>query len=83
MLTVDDFLIGCTDKRSVRSAVDRDPKTVDEAMSLMRRFHANEKVLAVVRRERTLALEKVDPAALKVNSVLKERSSSIDVGELN
>ena len=35
--------MGCTDKRSARSALDRDPKTVDEAVSLMRRFHGHEK----------------------------------------
>ena len=37
-IQVDAFLMGCTDKRSARSALDRDPKTVDEAVSLMRRF---------------------------------------------
>ena len=47
MLTVDVFLMGCTDKRSARS--DRDPKTVDEAVSLMRRFHGHEKALSVER----------------------------------
>ena len=30
------FLMGYTDKRSARSALDRDPKTVDEAVSPMR-----------------------------------------------
>ena len=46
MLAVDAFLMGCTDKRSART-LDRDPKTVDEAVSLMRRFHAHEKALSV------------------------------------
>ena len=41
VLAVDDFLMGCTDKRSARSALDRDPKTVDGAVSLRRRFHGN------------------------------------------
>ena len=52
-------LMGCTDKRSARSALDRDPKTVDDAMPLIGRFHGHEKALAVERRVRTLALEEV------------------------
>ena len=54
-------------KRSARSPLDRDPKTVDEAVSLMRRFHGHEKVLAVERRVRTLVLEVVDPVSHQVN----------------
>ena len=65
MLAVDAFLMGCTDKRSARSALDRDPKTVDEAVSLMRRFHGHEKALSVERRVRTLALDEGDPVARK------------------
>ena len=53
VLAVDDCLMGCTDKRSVRSALDRDPKTVGEAVSLMKRFHSHEKTLSVERRVRT------------------------------
>ena len=49
VLAVDAFLMGCNEKRSARSALDRDPKTVEEAMSLMRRFHGHEKALAVER----------------------------------
>ena len=75
--------MGCTDKRSSRSALDRDPKTVDEAMSLMRRFYGHEKALALERRVRTLALEEGDPVAPQVNRVQKDKSSSLDVGELN
>ena len=48
VLAVDAFLMGCTDKRSARSALDRDPKTVDEAVSLMRRFHGHEKALIII-----------------------------------
>ena len=75
--------MGCTDKRSSRSALDRDPKTVDEAMSLMRRFYGHEKALALERRVRTLALEEGDPVSPQVNRVQKDKSSSLDVGELN
>ena len=48
--------MGYTDKRSTRSALDRDPNTVDEAVSLMRRFHGHKKALSVetVGRVRTL-----------------------------
>ena len=70
--------MGCTDKRSARSALDRDPKTVDEAVSLMRRFHGHEKASA-----RTLALEEGDPVVPQGNRVQEERSGSLDVGELN
>ena len=83
MLAVDAFLMGCTDKRSARSALDRDPKTVDEAVLLMRRYHGHAKALSVERRVRTLVLEEVDHGAPQVNRVLEERPSSLDVGELN
>ena len=83
VLAVDAFLMGCTDKRSARSALDRDPKTVDEAVSLMRRFYGHEKALSVERRVRTLALEEGDPVAPQVNRVQEERSGSLDVGGLN
>ena len=69
MLAVDAFLMGCTDKRSARSALDRDPKTVYEAVSLMRRFHGHGKALSVERRVRTLALEEGYPVAPQVNRV--------------
>ena len=83
VLAVDAFLMGCTDKRSTRSTLDRDPKTVDEAVSLIRRFHGHEKALSVERRVQTLALEEGDPVAPQVNRVKEERSGSLDVGELN
>ena len=75
--------MGCTDNRSARSALDCDPKTVDEAVSLMRQFHGHEKALSVERRVRTLALEEGDPVSPQVIRVQEERSGSLDVGELN
>ena len=59
--------MGCTDKRSARSALDRDPITVDEAMSLMIRFYGHAKALAVERRVWTLSLQGVYPVASQVN----------------
>ena len=49
----------------------------------MRQFHGHEKALVIEMRVRTLALEEVDPVAPQVNRVKKERSGSLDVGELN
>ena len=63
MLAVDAFLMACTDKRSTLSSLDHDPKTMDEAMPLMRRFHDHEKALAVERRVRNLALEEMHPVS--------------------
>ena len=83
VLAVDAFLMGCTYKRSARSALDREPKTVDEAVSLMKRFHGHEKALSVERRVWILALEEGDPVAPHVNRVQEDRSGSLDVGELN
>ena len=57
----DAFLMGYTDKRSARSALDRDPRTVDEAMSRMTRFHGHEKEIGIERRVRTMAREEVVP----------------------
>ena len=82
VLAVDAFLMECTDKRSARSALDRDPKTIDEAVSLMSRFHGHEKALSVERRVRSMALEEGDRVAPQVNRVQEERSGSL-VGELN
>ena len=74
MLAVDVFLMGCIDKRSAWSALDRDhPKTVDEAVSLMRRFHGHEKALSVERRVRTLVLVEGDPVVPQVDRVQEER----------
>ena len=56
---------------------------MDEAVSLMRRFHGYEKALSVERRVRTLALEEGDPVSPQVNRVQEERSGSLDVVELN
>ena len=83
VLAVDAFLMGCTDKKSARSALDRDPKTVDEAVSLIRRFLGHENALSVERQVRTLALEEGDRVAPQVNRVQEERSDSLDVGEFN
>ena len=83
VLAVDAFRMGSTDKRSTWSALDRDPKTVDEAVSLMIRFRGHEKALSVERRVRTLALEEGDHVAPQMNRVQEERSGSVDVGELN
>ena len=67
------FLMKCTDKRSARSALDRDTKTVDDIMLFMIRRHGHEKALTVEKRERTLALEEVDPVAHQVNRDQEER----------
>ena len=75
--------MGRADKKSARLALNRDPKTKDEAMSLMRQFRGHEKALTVERRVRTLALNEVDPVDPQVNRVQEERSFSLDVGELN
>ena len=83
MLAVDAFLMGCTNQRSTRSALDRDPKTVDEAVSLMRRFHGHEKAFSIERRVWILAMEERDPVAPKVKIIQEERSGTLDVDELN
>ena len=63
--------------------MDRYPKTVDEAVSLMRRFHVPEKALSIERRVRTLALEEGDHVVPQVNRVREEKSGSLYVGELS
>ena len=72
VLAMDAFLMGCTYKQSARSALDRDPKTVDEAMPHMRRFHGHEKALSVEMRVRTLVLGEVDHVTPQVNRVQNE-----------
>ena len=56
---------------------------MDEAVSLMRRFHGHEKAFSVERRVRTLVLEEGDPVSPQLNIVQEERLVSLDVGELN
>ena len=45
VLAVDAFLMGCSDKRSALSAMNKEPQTVDEAVKLMRRLTAMRKHL--------------------------------------
>ena len=71
------FLVGCFDKPSPRSALDRDSKTVDEAMYFM------VMAFAVERQFRSLALDEMDLVSPQVKRVRVERSSSLDVVELN
>ena len=41
-LAVDAFLMGCLDKRSALSSMDKEPQTIDEAVKLMRRLGSHE-----------------------------------------
>ena len=47
--------------------LDRVPKTVNEAVSLMRRSHGHENALSVERRVGTLVLEEGDPVVPQVS----------------
>ena len=85
VLAVDAFLMGCSDKRSALSAMDKEPQTVDEAVKLMRRFNSHEKALGTEKKVRTLTSEDAASASLQVNRVEASTGSTnaIDVSQLN
>ena len=82
-LAVDAFLMGCLDKRSVLSSMDKEPQTIDEAVKLMRRLGSHEGTLKTGKRLCTLEEEDGASAPLQVHHMEAIDSSTFEINQLN
>ena len=83
-LAVDAFLMGCLDKRSALSSMDKEPQTIDEAVKLMRRLGSHEGTLKTGKRLCTLEEEEDGASApLQVHHMEAIDSSTFEINQLN
>ena len=82
-LAVDAFLMGCLDKRSALSSMDKEPQTIDEAVKLMRRLGSHEGTLKTGKRLCTLEEEDGASAPLQVHHMKAIDSSTFEINQLN
>ena len=76
-LVVSAFLMGCSDKRSALSSMDKEPQTIDEAVKLMRRLGSNDRALSAEKQSCTLEEGDGASAPLQVDQVVE--IGSVDV----
>ena len=81
-LAVDAFLMGCLDKRSALSSMDKEPQTIDEAVKLMRRLGSHEGTLKTGKRFCTLE-EDGASAPLQVHHIQASDCSTFEINQLN
>ena len=79
-LAVDAFLMGCLDKRSALSSMDKEPQTIDEAVKLMRRLGSHNRAMSAEKQSFTLEEGDDASAPLQVDQM---ESESVDVDQLN
>ena len=82
-LAVDAFLMGCLDKRSALSSMDKEPQKIDEAVKLMRRLGSHEGTLKTGKRLCTLEEEDGASAPLQVHHMEAIDSSTFEINQLN
>ena len=82
-LAVDAFLMGCLDKRSALSSMDKEPQTIDEAVKLMRRLGSHEGTLNTGKRLCTLEEEDGASAPLQVHHMEASDCSTFEINQLN
>ena len=75
-LAVDAFLMGCLDKRSALSSMNKEPQTIDEAVKLMRRLGSHNMAM-------TFPLEEGDGASAPLQVDQMVENESVDVDQLN
>ena len=80
-LAVDAFLMGCLDKRSALSSMNKEPQTIDEAVKLMRRLESHSRAMSVEKQSFTLEEGDGASAPLQVDQMVE--SESVDVDQLN
>ena len=80
-LAVDAFLMGCLDKRSALSSMNKEPQTIDEAVKLMRRLGSHNRAMSA--EKQSFPLEEGDgtSAPLQVDQMVE--NESVDVDQLN
>ena len=69
-----DFLQGCVEKNYALSSINREPRTVDEAIRLMKRCNSHAKSLSIEKRVRTLVFEERSPVNPQVKRVYEEEA---------
>ena len=79
-LAVDAFLMGCLDKRSALSSMNKEPQTIDEAVKLMRRLGSHNRAMSAEKQSFTLEGDGAF-APLQVDQMVE--SESVDVDQLN
>ena len=79
-LAVDAFLMGCLDKRSALSSMNKEPQTIDEAVKLMRRLGSHNSVISA--EKQSFPLEEGDGASAPLLVEMVE-NESVDVDQLN
>ena len=82
-LAVDAFLMGCLDKRSALSSMNKEPQTIDEAVKLMRRLGSHEGTLKTGKRLCTLEEEDGASAPLQVHHMEASDCSTFEINQLN
>ena len=80
-LAVDAFLMGCLDKRSALSSMNKEPQTIDEAVKLMRRLGSHNRAMSAEKQSFTLEEGDGASAPLQVDQMVE--SESVDVDQLN
>ena len=75
-LAVDAFLMGCLDKRSALSSMNKEPQTIDEAVKLMRRLGSHNMAMS-------FPLEEGDGASAPLQVDQMVENESVDVDQLN
>ena len=75
--------MGCLDKRSALSSMDKEPQTIDEAVKLMRRLGSHEGTLRTGKRLCTLEEEDGASAPLQVHRIQASDCSIFEINQLN
>ena len=77
---LDAFLMGCLDKRSPLSSMNKEPQTIDEAVKFMRRLGSHNRAMSAEKQSLTLEGDGAF-APLQVDQMVE--SESVDVDQLN
>ena len=80
-LAMDDFLMGCLEKRSALSSMNKEPQTIDEAVKLMRRLGSHNRAMSA--EKQSFPLEEGDGASAPLQVDQMVESESVDVDQLN
>ena len=80
-LAVDAFLMGCLDKRSALSSMNKEPQTIDEAVKLMRRLGSHNRAMSA--EKQSFPLEEGDGASAPLQVDQMVENESVDVDQLN
>ena len=86
-LAVDVFLVGCLDKRSALSSMNKEPQTIDEAVKLMRRLGSHDRAMSAEKQIFTpgesFTLGEGDGASAPLQVDQMVESELVDVDQLN